>query len=95
MAAVDHLLAASPAARFTAAVLDASSRSAAEMASLRSEHASVTQARIVAEAYAADLRVALTRTEEAAARHFASLEGVVAARDAEIAVLKALGAHGG
>ena len=80
---IDHLLESSPAARFSAAVLDANSansRIATEIASLR-----VAQAG--AEAYATDLRAALTRTEMDAARHADSLSTILAARDAEIAAL--------
>ncbi len=78
---IDQLLESSSAARFTAAVLDANSRGATEIASLR-----VAQAG--AEIYATDLREALTVTEAAAARHADSLSAIIAARDVEIAALK-------
>ncbi len=78
---IDGLLESSPAARFAAAILDANSRAADEIAALRAAQAG-------AEEYAIDLRASLTRTEREAARHAESLTTVLAARDAEIVVLK-------
>jgi 2-polyprenyl-3-methyl-5-hydroxy-6-metoxy-1,4-benzoquinol methylase len=92
-AAIDALLESAPSARFVTAVLDAKALVAEELASLYGDHARLSHARDDVEAYAIDLRAALDRTEREAERYASALKAEIAARDAEIEVLKARGAE--
>jgi SAM-dependent methyltransferase len=86
---VERLLGSSPSARLVAAILDAKALDADELTVLRADNMSVRASMKASEAYAIDLRAALDRMEADALRHAAAQDGVIAARDAEIEMLKA------